>query len=154
MGLTGITLPTQEIKFSGGAFAVRGLSLNDITLLVMKHKPALDGLYAQYAANGGNAEATAREIGGHVLHAAPQLVADIIALAADEATPEGVQAASKLPVDVQLNAIEAIVRMTVATEGGLKNLVAVVVRLAQQATGAVHELRQPYPIGSGESESK
>ena len=90
-------------------------------------------------------------VGQKALAAAPEIVAELIALASGDGDEESVAIAARLPVPTQLDAIEKIAKLTFITEGGLPKLLETIVRLAQGTTGAMTELQRPLTNGSGES---
>lgn len=140
MGLSSLVFKTETIKFSGGEFAVRGLSTDDLVKLIDKHRPVMERVFNDLTKPDLDLSGSeAKEIGLGVLKEAPSFMAFVIALAADE--PDNVKTALKLPLDVQISAIEAIGRLTFETEGGLKNVLAVVTRMLRGATESMVALR-------------
>lgn len=130
-----------EVKTSGGSFSVRGLSLEDIASLVTRHRAAAEAMFQQFSGQPDQALNDARAIGVGLLQVAPAAVAEIIAIASGDADEEGVAIAKRLPIDVQLAALEKIGEMTFATEGGLKNALSAVVRMLSNSTEALKSLR-------------
>lgn len=62
----------------------------------------------------------------------PRLVGEIIALSAKE--PDAIDEAAQLPFPLMLEALEKVFRVTFATEGGVKNFVETVIRVANALT--------------------
>jgi len=125
----------------GNAFEVRGLSPNDISQLLMLHKPVMEQLFIKYAAqdpeklNADDIAGSASEIAMSMLEQAPALVAHAIALAADDT--DNFKEYTALPVGVQLGAIADIGRLTFETAGGSKKLLDLVKGLLLATTRSV-----------------
>lgn len=129
MSLSSFKPQTEAVKFPGGEFAVRGLALEDITVLLRDHFTTVSALWDKYVneaaidAVGQAAPETAAGLADYgsviteALDIAPSLMADVIALAAGE--PDQAAAARTLPTGVQLDAIEKVVRLTLEAEGGM-----------------------------------
>lgn len=130
MGLKHLKLPEARVELADGEhFAVRGLSLNDIAVLVVEHGPKLGELYDQFVALGGEPTTDALvAFAAPVLHTAPEIAAQLIAAAAGDA--EDVDVAARLPFPVQLDALEKLVKLTFDAGGGAKKVMETVVRLA------------------------
>lgn len=140
-----LRLPTETVSTPGGPLTVRGVALADVTALVSHHGPALAGLFKDVI-KGKDITLSVEGVtalGMDALKTAPELVAELIALAADEGDLESIRIAAKLPIPVQVEAVEKIARLTFAMEGGLGKLVETVIRIAQGTSGAIGELNQP-----------
>lgn len=87
---------TQVDGGGGVSFEVRGLSLEDLVVLLEDHKEALVTIFA-------SPEGTDFE---ELLQRFPRFISAAIAFAADE--PELVEQVNKLPIGIQLRAIEAV----------------------------------------------
>ncbi|AWY08926.1 tail protein [Ruegeria phage vB_RpoS-V18] len=139
MGLSGYTPKTEMVEYPGGSFAVRGLSLEDFTVLLRAHHKPMADLFDRYVSEAA-LESVDANTGGAlhlgdmkavVLEAfelAPALVGDAIARAADET--ENPHIARLLPIGVQIDAITKIVRLTLEAEGGVEKLAETVSTLA------------------------
>lgn len=138
MGLKDFTPATETVAYPDGNFAVRGLSLEDLTVLVRAHYKPLSELFDRYV--GEAAAAAADEVSGgqlklgdvsdvvlEVLETAPGLLADVISRAAGE--PDQAHMARMLPTSTQIDAIEKVIRLTLEAEGGLEKLVGTVSKL-------------------------
>lgn len=145
MGLN-FTLPTEKVDLPGGGdITVRGLGLEDVTVLLQKHGVALAGLFTAITA----AKATGGEVdinnmasmAGALAQAAPKAAAEAIALAADAA--DQVDNISKLNLTVQIQVLEKIGKMTFTSERGLGELLEIVINVAKGTTGLVKSLREP-----------
>lgn len=139
MSLKDIVLPKETIEFSGGSFAVRGLSFNDVLTLVNEHRPAIEPLFMQAVA-GGLPMGDQVELGLMLVEKAPAVVAHAVALAADE--PDGAAAFLRLPVDVQLDAIERLMRVTFALVGGPKKFGQTVLRIVESTRAGAVSLKR------------
>lgn len=151
MGLKHITFATSVVEFPGGDITVRGLNLDDIIILIQLHRGPLDVLFnsivdkAKKAKGEPGSEFEVEELGLQLLpliSQAPVVAAQIIACAADEPGPDGLKIAKKLPLPVQVDALEKILALTFQTIGGPKKLLETVVRLAQGANGLLSDLNQ------------
>lgn len=130
MALKDYVLPTMEVTLpDGGSFAVRGLSLDDVAQLLVKHGPVMETFFTRYS---GGVESNAMEVGMGLIAQAPALVAQIIALAAD--APEMEHVVRKMPMGIQQDALEKLSQMTFDASGGPGKFVAAVVRLIQGTT--------------------
>lgn len=102
---------------------VRGLNLEDISVLVRSHLTELQVLYARFQNTALDTEALIQ-----IISEAPGIAARVIALASDE--PEGVAAARKFSLPLQVKMLAEIVRLTFEDVGGPKAFVALVGQLA------------------------
>lgn len=111
----------QEIKLpKGGTFLVRGLGVDDLAILVRDYLGDMDKILALYedsARSPLSSVATAQFV-LKLTREAPAAVAQIIAIAADE--PSEVDRARRLPLPVQVLALQHIGRLTFEEAGGLK----------------------------------
>lgn len=109
-----------DIQFKGGPLSVRGLSLDDVSVLVKHHLTDLDQLLELYSKNVDPqlAVMATAQYAVTLVREAPALVANFIALAADE--PEQADKARRLPIPVQVECIKEIGRLTFEEAGGAK----------------------------------
>lgn len=136
MAIKDFLLPTEEVAFpNGGSFTVRGLSIQDITLLLAQHGPAMETFFDQY---NGQKEKSAMEMGMSVVGKAPALVAQIIASAADEA--DMVDKVMRFPLTMQQDALEKIARLTFDASGGPGKFIEAVMALVQGTTNLMTKL--------------
>lgn len=151
MGLRDLKLPTETIQLPGGEFTVRGLSLSDISNLLRLHGEALEGVYLESIVNSDddpeafNMAALART----VMQAAPMAIAQAIAQAADE--PDTADMVARLPIPVQMDAIEKVLALTFHTEDDVKNVVGAVLRGSGAVQRLLAGLNTPSANGSGNS---
>jgi hypothetical protein len=146
MGLRDFAPATETIQLPGGdTFVVRGLALEDITVLLRSHYDTAAKLFDKYvnaaatdAANAALPEADfgsggMRSVALEALQEAPTLIADVIAQAADE--PELAPLVKRLPLGTQIEAAEAVIRLTLEAEGGLEKLIETVNKLTSSLAG-------------------
>lgn len=109
------------VPFKGGSFDVRGLSADDLGVLLKHHLPDLDKLFELYAEGVDERMAVfgTAQYAIKLVQEAPGLTAHVIALAADE--PERVDQARRLSIPTQVEAIKTIVHLTFDEAGGPKN---------------------------------
>lgn len=147
MALKDLFVPTVTIKTSGGEFAVRGLSLNDILRLVEKHRASMNTLFQKFVQSGEDLGLeNSAQMGAVLVESAPDVAAEIIALAADE--PDQLETVKSLSFPVQLDTLEQIGRLTFEAAGGPKKVVETVIRVIQGATNLLGDLQTSKP-GSG-----
>lgn len=120
MGLADYQPPAETIEYKGGSFDVRGIALDDLALLLKNHMADIDALidiYEKEVREDVRVTAIAQYAMGLVKEA-PGLVANAIALCSD--APDSVDKARRLPLAVQVKALEAIGRLTFEEAGGPK----------------------------------
>lgn len=114
---------------------VRGVSLDDVALLIRSHLGDLQQLYDML--QDGTLDVFALLIAdGFILKllvSFPELAARLIAVAADE--PEATAQARKLPLPLQIKAIQTIMRLTFEDVGGPKVFAALVRELIREMLG-------------------
>lgn len=136
MSLKNLTLhfPEETVSFAGGSFNVSGLSLSDIVVIVSMHRARLSEVFKEYAVPGAGAfeldENTALPFIMAFAQMAPGIAAHIIAQAEVREAGEDPQIgiAARLPVDVQAEALEKILKLTFQTEGGPKKVLDTLIR--------------------------
>lgn len=139
MALKGYVAPKITLKIQETEFTVRGLNLADLTIILEAHEPMVTKLFNDYTANQ-NSDTELASIGLALVNSAPELIAHIVSIAADE--PDASEDFMKLPIATQLEAIEAVGKLTFEAAGGVKKLIEIVARLMRQVTNAMVELRQ------------
>ena len=116
----------REIAFKGGGFKVRGLSLEDLSLLIRTHLPDLKAMYARYTAANENGETTDDMVLSFVRDT-PVLAAHLIAMAAGEES--AAEQARGLPFPLQVDAVVNVLQLTFEDIGGPKNFGPLLMRL-------------------------
>lgn len=138
MGLKDLLLPEKEIKVpGGGSFTIRGLNIRDITFLVRQHSGEIETLFAKFSNDADNIG----EVGMSLLETAPDIAAEVIALAAGER--DAVDVVKNLPFPVQVEALEGVAFLTFDAEGGPKKVIETVLRALRGVTGLLVDLKLP-----------
>ncbi len=118
MGLASYKAPSHEFVLEGGSFVVKGLSLEQTSLLIQHHLPDIEALFDLLM----NAEAIQtgdiRTIAASVVGQAPGFAANLIAVAAGE--PDSAKQAATLPLPVQIDVLTKIGDLTFSEVGGIK----------------------------------
>lgn len=138
---------TKEVPLPGGkSFAVRGISLEDITVLISKEGAAIRQFFDRYAQDGKmRADANPIEMIFDLAAKAPDLVAMIICRAADE---PGLEAkVKKMTIDVQVAALRAIADVSFEASGGPEKFVDLVIEVLR-GLGSVAASQSASMIGS------
>lgn len=136
MSFLDLKFAEAEVETSGGKFAVRGLSLHDVSAIVSEHGTAARKVFDRAMAGQISKEDTA-SIGKILFEEAPELVIALIAVAAGHNSPEGLAQAKKLNLSEQIAALEKIAELTFATEGSGKKVIAAAIRCLQAITAAL-----------------
>lgn len=159
-----LIIPRQQIPFGDDCFFVRGVNLNDIARLMIGHAPAMHRVYGlateQMAKPGGVTEAAVRDIAMKAMQEFPDFVFTLIAYAADDTSDAAIENARSLPLTTQMEALLAVLQLSIKTESDLKKLAAVfmeaigwVTMAMETARAAVEEKSETgmLPGGFGES---
>ncbi|MER9833444.1 hypothetical protein NKJ28_00505 [Mesorhizobium sp. M0145] len=117
-----LIFPTETVDFNGQSIAVRGLCLPDITLIVRGHQQVLAELYTQAIA--GTLQGSVEEIAIRMVGDFVPLASLVIACGMD--APQSAATAAKLPLRVQAESLEKIIKLTLVGEGGLEKLMEIV----------------------------
>ncbi len=118
MPLAGYQPATLEVPLAGGnSFHVRGLSLNDISVLVREHFPDLDALAGLFDGFDTLTVDQFEPLALSLVSQAPGFVANAIAVAAGEGTAAD---AEQLPGPTQVKALLEIGDLTFIDVGGPK----------------------------------
>ena len=162
MGLKQVLIPTYVVKAPGSDFAVRALTFAEISTIAKDFAPEAAMAFGKIVSraklrSAGSQQVTAEEVKDIIrglLPAAPKLVGAVIALASDEYEPACVEIASKLPVGIQVEAIEQIFQMTFSSDAELKKLVESITRMLGSITASVQQMRLPLSeLGIGASDA-
>lgn len=143
----------RDIALPGGSsFAVRGFSLEDITLLIDKHGEDIQRFFDRYAQETTRPDDVSPVAAiMDVLRQAPELAASIIARAADEPGTES--KIRKLPIGVQVDAMQKVADLSFEVSGGPGNFVEAVISL-MRGLGSAASSRSASMLGSKESDGK
>lgn len=147
MGLRNLTFPTVEVQTSGGALAVRGLSLDHIMGIFYRHRAVVTDLFDTVVSKARAGQSSTPEdaiaIAIKMIDAVPDVVAEMIALAAgSDATDEenfagDVGIARKLNIAEQIDALEKIGEQTFTSDMPPGKLLALVRKAMQAGTSAL-----------------
>ena len=139
--LEDLIIPTESLTFAGRKFRVQGLSFAQIVRLARDFRPIAEELYLK--ASAGELSADVTEVVQSLLIQCETAVAAVIAHGLG--SPDQIEKAAALPVGVQVEVIEKIVRLTISNEGGLEKLIESVVRAVEVAA----KLTDPQTSQSG-----
>lgn len=147
MALFDYEIPKRDVQLPGGnSFAVRGFSLEDITMLIDEQGPVIQQFFDRYSSNGQfRADASPVAALMDLTKQAPGLTASIISRAADEPGTEA--KIRKLPVGVQIDALQKVAELTFEASGGPGNFVETVISL-MRGLGSVAASQSVSMIGS------
>ena len=138
--------PTAEVPLGGGATGmVRGLNVDDLSVLITNHLEPISKAVALYAQSKKDVY-TKASLHAFVISTAsefPGLISEVISLAADEPSLKG----RKIAMGVQIAALNEIIRLTLEELGGLGNLSLVVANLAKGVLSEYPNLRGPAQPG-------
>lgn len=141
MTLAAFKISTRPVSFKGGSFELRGLSLNDISVLMRDYLDDINALFKLYDANApqGVAMVESAKFAIGFARDSPLLVASMIASCAGE--PEAVDVAVRLPFDTTVECLQAIIELTFEEAGGAKKffdkVMNLVTRIRPAALGEV-----------------
>ncbi|ESQ85387.1 hypothetical protein AEAC466_04260 [Asticcacaulis sp. AC466] len=157
MSLKAIALQTQgRVEIKGvDPITVYGLSPSDIIGLIDRNRASADKMFADVSGDKTNVLLTnPSAMAGKLFKDAPTLVADAIAVATRN--PTEIEEARDLPVGLQIKLIEEILRVTAFVEGGLGELLEIVIGAMREGTSVVKQLKSVprFQDGSPESEGK
>lgn len=135
-------------------FEVRGLGIEDLSMILAGRLDEVEAMYALFAASRASIFSRS-SLDGFILTLvakAPDLVAEVISRAADE--PDSRQSYRRIPFGASAAALVQIVKLTFEEAGGLKNLSETLTSLVGEALPLVARERiesliaQPAPEGS------
>ena len=128
-----LVVPTDSVTLPGGTepLVLRGLSVNDLKILINHHRDVATTLFAKVVGiKGDEAENPLADIDSIVMMVIdefPNVLADFIALSADDL--DNGEDYLAIPVMSQFEAIGKICRLTFGEDEALKKLVATVTKL-------------------------
>jgi hypothetical protein len=119
-----------EVTSKKLTFSVRGLSLNDLTVILRGHGEDLERLIALYnsiADMGGSRSDVSGRMVSTMLTDVPLLAARVIAQATDE---DGIELDNvvRIPMPLQIDALQKIMKLTFEEVGGVKKFGAVLLK--------------------------
>lgn len=138
MSLSDFAINRDKVDFRGGSLELRGLALEDFSVLLRNHLPEMNALFDMYD-NDETRETAISQAGAFalkIIKEAPDMVATMIVLAGDEPA-ELIDIARKLPLPVQVECVRKIIDLTFEESGGAKkfldNLMGMIGGLRPQA---------------------
>lgn len=140
-------IATEEVRWGqkerAQVLTVRGLSYQDFMVLFTTFGKGVDQVlsFIDASSKGGKVpdDFDLKEFGMGMIGSSPQVVALLIALAAD--LPSNRDDVARMPLPAQIDALEKIYELTVTEAGGLADFLALVSRIARNVTKATHSLR-------------
>ncbi len=139
MPLAGYQPETRKVSLGGdNSFDVKGLSLNEIAVLIREHFPDLDAIVDLFQGVNLRDDAQLQPLLLSVVSQAPGFAANVIALAAGEGSASD---AEKLPGPVQVKALLDIGELTFNDVGGVGKAWEMIAGLLSK-TGIIQKLSQ------------
>lgn len=113
---------TETVQLRGTSVTVRGINLEDVSVLINEHFSDADKIFSLYdeASGSGQADIAAAVI-VRLIQQAPSLAAHLISLASDE--PENREHARKLSLIHQVELLKTIANLTFEEAGGARKFV-------------------------------
>lgn len=158
MGLSNMAPATELVAGTQGQLFVQGLSLKAISLVIQGKLDVAARLYDQYAVQVGEAASEDGIAGMDLLslakdmcQEAPDIAARIIAVADSEFDIEypnieqlqaNVKVVLRLPLPVQLDALEKIAKLTFVDDMSPKKVVEIVMGVVQGATAGLVQAKR------------
>jgi hypothetical protein len=134
----------QDIALGSTSVSVRGLSINDCAQIIESHLGAVLAAFKamedSWTKDAGFDEGAMMRLIFCATNTAPELVADIISLAADE--PEARSMVSTTPFTFQVSALVSIFKLTFEAGGGLGNFLATLREVRLGVESAMTPLQQ------------
>ena len=148
MAIRDFNVETVEVSFKGGTFTVHGVSSDELTRLATDATADVMAAIDAYEAMEKEGHNSGEAIIGIVLAKAPDLAARLIANAANE--PDLFPVVRKMPLSVQMNALEAIFRLTFEEPEALKKFSGQILALLNSVKNlAPKKEASPTAAGSG-----
>ncbi len=143
--MTDFHISTETIEWGPrpNRITVRGLSFEDFTVMFTTFGKETDQIFKfiESANSGEAADFDSTAFGKDLIFKAPKAVASLIALAAD--MPDRATEVARMPLPVQVKAMEAIYRMTIEEAGGLSDFLALVRRIAKSVSQTTRLMSSP-----------
>lgn len=149
MQVSTFTIPVREVAFKYGTLYVRGVALEDVTMLLRDHLDQLNNIFGLYGLDGDNAPDEAQQtaivsnavqFAVNLVVKSPELVASLI-FSCTEGLP--MEMVRKLPAPVQVDTIRAIFDLTFEEHGGAKKFLGSVLNLVAAMRPASPSEDQP-----------
>jgi hypothetical protein len=139
---------------SKGSIEVRGIAVADVMQAVHKYGPQLVLAFNKLQSGGAESlqDKDVRTLIWEVSTELPDVLAAVLAMAADEYNEAGVTLMRKLPLDKQAEVMTAVFSLSFASEGSLEKLVALMVEWMGQVRQAMEAVTsQTSTTGIGDS---
>lgn len=123
MPLIGYKPPVDTVDLQGGSFEVKGLSLDDVSVLIQANLDDAENLFEVFNRSvGDGTNIDFKAVAGTLATYSPRFVSAAIALACTEEAEfnDRLSAAKTLPLPVQIDAIKKIGTLTFEEVGGVK----------------------------------
>lgn len=147
--LSDVPLSTSDIDINGTTVTFRGLSLADLAKIVPRHGAQMALMFGKVY-QGGVIEADSISTIARVLAVeAPDLMAEVIALASDDDTPKAIEVAKRIPFSTQITILDAIYQNTFSSEADVKKLREVITRMVLSAALAIEQMTPGLLSGAG-----
>jgi hypothetical protein len=130
MPLASFKAQRKKIEFPGGDVEVRAISLQDVAIIIDSHQMTVDRVASMIRSRMDLDFENQQIVVDTIMEAireSPLLVANLIALCADET--EFQEAASQIPLPAQVEILQAIADITFKDEAALKKFLADVTKL-------------------------
>lgn len=157
MKLRDVRRERATYDLDGQVLEVRGINAGDLMALVTHYGPNLATVFETImpkARAGSLTEADVKAAILATLRDAPDLIGNVLALANDDYTEEGREAASGLPLEHQLGMLNVVMRETFRSEASVKKLVESLRESFLTISGTLTGIDFPLPNGIGESGDK
>lgn len=128
------TLTVKWGKDGKRELSVRGLSTQDLTAVIKTHKDSINKAF-QMAEGRVEDDQSLTEFGMELMDQFPELVASLIAHAAD--IPDRAGEVVRLPAPIQLQLMEAVYQLTIEDAGGLQDFLQRVFALLRSVKGTI-----------------
>lgn len=153
MGLRDVIISKTTVNYREQSFDLRGISATDVMLAAQDYGPQMALAFAKVTA--GDAIDDTQALILDVVKELPELVAAVIAMAADDYDPKVVKIAKSLPFNTQVECVEAIFSETFYNEAEVKKLIESLTRMIAAISGALTDVTpQLSAIGTGLSDAK
>lgn len=148
MAISDIVIPTKTITAGAASFEVRGLSVNDLMLVMTEYGPQMSLVFDRL--RQGDVEGdNIKEIIINLCREFPDMLAALVCLAADEYDPESVAKMKKVPVGITAEAAEEIFTLTFASEAELKKFIESLTRGLSLVSGTLNTATTPQTSLNG-----
>lgn len=139
MGLRDVIIPTESVSVGTTAIEVRGISVEDLAVLLQDYGPKVAAVFAHIQNKAATTpEADVKQLAMGAFREFPDLAAGLIAMASDDYTPETVKIASRLTLPTQIELLEKIFLVTFRSEGDVEKFVETLTRVANSlSTSAI-----------------